>query len=239
MRTKDFLLIVVEAVLILAFFAFFGPLGYLEIQVEPPGSTLFLDGEYIGHSPVYLAFITPRNYHLEIGKVATENNPVTYKGLTSNIQVGRYTKTKTKFSLEPLYSYKITTDPEGALVSVDGKMQEGVTPLTVDGLTQGTHDFTFSVEGHPPIKKVISTDSSPANIQVNFLGNMELSIKTNIDGASVFIGGEFIGETPCIAFGVPDGEHEIEIKLDGYKDIKRIIDLDVTGTELVFTLEMR
>lgn len=236
MNKKMFGLVVIECLLLILITAMFAPVGYLGIEVEPEGSTLFLDGNFIGHSPMYLAFITPRHYDLEIGKVATDGG-VSYKGITSDLYVARFKKTMTHYTLEPLYSYVIRSSPSGATVTVDGKVSDDVTPSRISNLTEGKHELILDLAGYPSIRHIIDTHETPENVLLDFESNHAIYIESKPSGAQVKIDGEIIGRTPCFAQGIEMNTHNFELSLHGYKTLDMNIDLKTKGNKLSFTLE--
>ncbi|MCK5743939.1 MAG: PEGA domain-containing protein [Caldisericia bacterium] len=235
MSGKTIWLILVECVLLIILVVFFAPVGYLGIEVEPVGSTLFLDGNFIGHSPMYLAFITPRHYHLEIGKVAT-NGGVAYKGITSNLYVGRFKKTMTKYTLEPLYSYVIRSHPPGATVSIRGEVFEKETPCRISNLEEGKHEVILDLENYPSTRYIIDTKKTPENILLDFNSNYKLYCDSKPPDAQIKIDSEIVGRTPCVVEGIETGIHEFELTLRGYNSIKKMVDLSTTGNSLSFTM---
>jgi hypothetical protein len=228
-------LIVIEAVLLIVITVAFAPVGYLGIEVEPDGSTLFLDGHFIGHSPMYLAFITPKHYHLEVGKVAV-NGGVAYKGKTANLYVRRFTKTMTSFELEPLYSYVIRSEPPGATITVDGKVYDEETPCRIYNVEAGKHEMILDLEGQPSIRYIIDTKETPENLFLDFNSNYKLYCDSFPQGARVRIDGIISGKTPCMVEGLTKDEHTFELELHGWKTLRSVVNLAEKGNKVTFTL---
>ncbi len=237
MNKKMFGLIVIECLLLILTTALFAPVGYLGIEVEPEGSTLFLDGNFIGHSPMYLAFITPRHYKLEIGKVAADDEGISYKGITSNLYVGRFKKTMTNYTLEPLYSFVIRSNPAGATVTIDGKVQENITPCRISNLSEGKHELILDLANYPSVRHIIDTTETTENILLDFDSTHSLFIESNPQDAQVLVDGIIVGRTPCYVEGLEMTTHTFELSLNGYKTIKKDVDLKSKGNKLSFTFE--
>jgi len=231
-----FWLVVIEALLIIVLMVAFAPVGYLGIEVEPSGSTLFLDGHYIGHSPMYLAFITPRHYHLEVGKVAIDGG-TTYKGKTANLYIGRFKKTMTNFKLDPLYSYVIRSHPPGATVTIDSKVINDETPCRTNNLEEGKHEMILDLDGYPSIRYIIDTEKTPENILLDFDSNYRLYCDSKPRGARISIDGEIIGRTPCLTEGFSLEKHLFTLELHGYETIEKDVDLSAIGNKINFTLK--
>lgn len=235
MNGKMFWLIVIEALLLFMITVAFAPVGYLGIEVEPEGSTLFLDGHFIGHSPMYLAFITPRHYHLEIGKVAV-NGGIAYKGKTANLNVKRFIKTMTSFELEPLFSYVIRTEPSGATITIDGKVMNEETPCRIYNLEAGKHEMILDLEGQPSIRYIIDTQETPENLFLDFNSSYKLYCDSYPKGARLTIDGVICGRTPCIVEGLSKDEHIFELELHGWRKIRSVVNLAEKGNKVTFTL---
>jgi hypothetical protein len=115
--------------------------GSLTIDTRPAGSEVWIDGERRGATPVTLA-LAPGPHTLTIRNGSDERVvPLT---IAAGAEVNHY------FDLNPtnaaaLGGLSVTTDPPGALVSVDGK-RRGVSPLTVGNLTTDDHKVAITTD---------------------------------------------------------------------------------------------
>ncbi len=191
--------------------------GYLTINSNPSGATVFIDGTKIGKTPIekhkiltgtHRVLVKMNGYHEESFNVLIQSN----KELSFNVELIPLPGTLT-----------INSNPSGAKVYVDGDYR-GTTPLTLN-LTPGTHsikltkqdyeDYTTSVTLNPGESKTISATLTPA------FGY--LSVDSSPSGAKVYVDGDYAGETPLKDYKLPTGEHEIKIVKDGYQNFTKTV----------------
>jgi len=229
MNYKVAIAVAIEVVLIAISIIFFAPLGYMGIEVEPKGAQVKIDGDPAGRSPLYLAFVTPRKYQLEISKDG-------YKTLNASFNVSRFTKTIQQFKLEKVYSYEILSDPPGAYVILDGKLLQETTPMKIKGLTAGKYLLILQKEGYPSISKVIETSQSKASFLLSFRQGINVEFTSNPPGAELRLDGKKVGVTPCIVEGLFAKTYNAELTIEGYEDLKQSVDISINGDKVSFTL---
>ncbi len=127
--------------------------------------------------------------------------------------------------------------PTGASVYLDG-MDKGKTPIDLDNIEQGQHTVTLRLEGYEDWSQTISVETGkttpilPTNMtHVPTTGN--ISISSSPEEAKVYIDDTHQGETPTVLKNIEQGVHEINLKLEGYKDCTEIINVDVGETTKV------
>ena len=110
-------------------------LGIADLQSVPPGSEVFVDGNRLG--------VTPFNAPLPAGKhlVLFRYGTVT-KTAALDIAPGQRTEVRVDWQRAPVGRLKVTSDPEGAAITVDGTAR-GFTPLTLNDLATGQHIVTL------------------------------------------------------------------------------------------------
>jgi hypothetical protein len=114
--------------------------GTLAVNTDPAGLAVTIDGQPRGVSPVRLP-LPSGNHVLEVTSQADRRSvPVTITAGAEVTQFIEMPKAKTVASGQ----LQIRTEPSGARVSVDGQ-RRGTSPMTVAGLSPGTH--TVMVEG--------------------------------------------------------------------------------------------
>ena len=129
-------------------------------------------------------------------------------------------------AVAPTGQVTVQSDPNGALVTVDGRFR-GETPITIRDLSLGAHAIQIARPGHVPwSERLTLTASSPARVVSAVLRpGVELSDRASgsiyIDsrprGARVMIDGRFVGTTPFRISGMAAGRHDVRIELDGYR----------------------
>jgi PEGA domain-containing protein len=132
----------------------------------------------------------------------------------------------------------VRSTPAGARVFVDGK-DTGVTPMTLRGLTQGSHSVRLVREGYTPAERTVSFTAarpaqslivelprpsatsrvpvpppSPSALAGRYTGS--LGIASLPPGATVYIDGKAVGTTPLRVPAIDAGSHVVRLERDGY-----------------------
>lgn len=121
--------------------------------------------------------------------------------------------------------------PEGALVEVDGR-DVGATPLTVGDLSLESHIVAVRQDGYATARHRVSLtaqepaqsltvalvearapQAEPARRTVPLL----LTVDSRPIGAAVIIDGRRVGRTPLTIEQITEGEHLVELEMDGYQ----------------------
>jgi hypothetical protein len=110
--------------------------GIAEIRSVPDGSEVLVDGSKVG--------VTPLTASLSAG---THEVEFRYHGASRTVPLeigaGESTSLKVDWKRTPTAHLRVTSDPSGATIMVDGK-NRGVTPATLDDLAAGQHVVTFT-----------------------------------------------------------------------------------------------
>lgn len=114
-------------------------LGTLNVQSNPPGVEVFIDGESRGMTPSTLS-LTAGSHILELrGHGVPRVIPLQ---VPAGGQISQYLE----FADTPLTGMLVVhSQPAGAKVSVDG-VAKGVTPITLEGLAPGDHEVVLEGE---------------------------------------------------------------------------------------------
>jgi hypothetical protein len=156
----------------------------------PPGAKVELDG-------LPLDGLTPTTQHLEAGRgnrkarfLLAGYEPQTLSFL---VPLAPYTVSA---SLEPAPRVKITTDPPGAKVELDGQPALAATPGELP-LPHGPHDLGITLAGSVPVRRHLDPDQR-GPIDVRLWPAAFISVTSNPPGAEVLIDGAPTGQlTPC------------------------------------------
>jgi hypothetical protein len=145
-----------------------------------------------------------------------------------------------EFSIPPLGTIKIETDPPSAKVRIGDGPEE---VSRESRRPQGTYTIQVYAEGY-------ESKSIPVTIGSGEYKKLEtivlkqkikigtLKVITNPPGAMVFIDGDEAGPTPLNIEGYALNKYEINIELDGYKPFKENIAIDKEGDNIYeYTLE--
>jgi PEGA domain-containing protein len=116
------------------------PMGSLNVQSNPSGVDIFVDGVAKGRTPARVA-LAPGSHILELrGKGVPRVIPL---NVTAGAEVSQYLE----FAEAPVAGQlAVQSDPPGAKVFVDGA-ERGVAPLTISDLTPGDHRVELQSDG--------------------------------------------------------------------------------------------
>lgn len=242
-RTNKFvilgLLLLIVAINAVAL-VYFAPLGYYGVEVKLEGNTdpnknavIYVDGLRASEGEVYMSFITPREYRIDLRHEG-------YEPKSMVVKVKRFSileKPVERYTLAKLYSYDIRSDPPGAAIYLEGSPLETKTPATLKDLKSGKHTIKLDLEGYPPIGYTIDTAKDPSTMNFSFKQGMTATFDSDPQGASVFIDGAEMGKTPCRIDGLSAKEYHLEMKLEGYRPYKGFADIGLAGGNLKIKLE--
>jgi hypothetical protein len=109
---------------------------------------------------------------------------------------------------------KITSDPIGAEITVDGKAR-GRTPLQID-LPVTAHLVTARLAGWPSEEQKIDIGLQQPNAAHFVFANGSVKITSAPGGATVRSNGKELGQTPLVIEEVKPGDVTYELRLPGY-----------------------
>jgi len=115
---------------------------------------------------------------------------------------------------------QINSTPAGASVAIDGLQNLCTTPCSQQ-LTEGTHEFVFTLSGYETatVQQSVSQNSNTVNVTLTpaSAGEVSVNIESTPPGASVAIDGEQNAcITPCTEL-LSVGMHTFVFTLDGYE----------------------
>jgi hypothetical protein len=122
------------------------------IVSDPTGASVYLDGEAKdGTTPLEIELIPDIEY-----EVAVKLQHYATKQATVKASVGTEVRA-INFKLVPAATLKITSDPPGAQVALDGHALKVVTPATLDDVASDQElRIVVELKGKPPMMKTIS-----------------------------------------------------------------------------------
>ena len=121
---------------------------------------------------------------------------------------------------------------------INGAKQSGLTPVTLP-LAPGEYKLTLRLQGYDPY---VGTVQVKDNVQTQLA--LKLSEKSNsriawaqVDtipqGAEILVDGNTTGKVTPSRVELPIGLHTVTLKLDGFKDVRRKIQVSDGGTVTV------
>jgi serine/threonine protein kinase len=228
-------------------------LGNLSISSAPEGATIEIDGQTIQFTTPHTAPGLAAGAHtLRVSKAGYE--PVTR---SISVQAGQ-TVTFNAPLTELRATLAISSDPEGALISINGEKSSRVTPATVM-LLKGRYAIALSKQGFLPAES--SIDAVPGQSykvapHLTPLGNADavkdvgklkkffgggdrvaqmgkVQFKTVPKGAAVSVNGKPMKKQTPMELFFPGGTYELMITLPGYKTVQKTITVTENATQAV------
>jgi hypothetical protein len=124
-------------------------------------------------------------------------------------------------------SIRVTSDPSGASVLMDGK-KIGVTPLDLADIGPGQKKITVEQNGSKPVTQTASVKSGQQTQLDVRLEAMTCVIKITSDpsNADVYVDDQKSGTTPVELKNISAGSHKIVINKDGYLNFTQTITVE-------------
>lgn len=123
----------------------------------------------------------------------------------------------------------IRSNPPGALVTVDGRM-EGTTPVVVRDLEMGPHMVQVARPGFVPVLETVEITAGAASrtLTIDLAAGVPevaprfgaLDVDSRPRGAVVTIDGRRAGVTPLQLTSIDPGSRVVRLELDGYRPIR-------------------
>ena len=108
-----------------------------------------------------------------------------------------------------------------ALVFIDGHYA-GKTPLDKSDVAAGQHAITITKEGFETLNRVVNLKKESVSKYAFALKKLEkkgtISVRTNPEGASVYLGITYLGESPLTNIVVPLGQNRLRIEKEDHID---------------------
>jgi len=146
------------------------------------------------------------------------------------------------FAEEPVGMVYVKSDPAGAQVFLDdGSSPVGRTPCLLRDIPPGRHSLRGKLDSGQELRaEVFVQAGSLAKVELKPVGEApaqgELQVSTTPPGATVWLDGVERGKTPLALAGIPVGEREIRVELEGYSSVVRKLTIAAGSNGLELTL---
>ncbi len=108
------------------------------------------------------------------------------------------------------------SDPPGATVILDGKRQEGLTPLVLRNLSLGRHSLELHLEGYEISRRTIHVPDIQATRPVVLRPRAGTLLLTSTPpGAHIWLERQLLGVTPVLLSSLPPGTHDLILRGPG------------------------
>jgi formylglycine-generating enzyme required for sulfatase activity len=203
-------------------------------QIRLDDARIIIDGQEVASTPV-------QNLEVKAGRRVVEIQADNYQDLKTEMQIeGCSAEQSFDFALVPGWSdVFISSIPEGATVSVDGK-PAGNTPLKIE-LPEGNYLVQIDADGFKTwqtrlaVKLAQRQDLTEIRLQP---ADGTLVLQTAPSGANVTVGQKFVGKTPLNIPVSANTLHEIRISKAGYEKVTRRVKVS-TGKSKKLTVDLK
>jgi hypothetical protein len=198
--------------------------GSLFVASDPSGARIYVDGSYRGTTSIILSGLTTGSHTIIISQSGYSDystSATIYAGQIRTVSV-----TLIPLTPEPdqTGSLSLSSSPPGADIFIDGSYR-GITPVTLSGLTTGSHTIIISQSGYTDYStsatiyaeqtRTVSVTLIPSTPVPAHTGS--ITITSSPSGADVYVDGtSYRGITPVTFSGLTTGSHIIRISLSGY-----------------------
>jgi hypothetical protein len=199
-------------------------MGSLNVQSNPSGVDIFVDGIAKGRTPARVA-LAPGSHILELrGKGVPRVIPL---NVTAGAEVSQYLE----FVEAPVTGQlAVQSDPPGAKVLVDG-VERGVAPVTISDLTPGDHKVELQSDGASAKHTVTVQAGGTASLVVPIGGASTagpvsgwVSVKAPFT-MEIREGGRLVGTSDAERLMMAAGRHELDFVNDtlGYRASRVVV----------------
>jgi hypothetical protein len=208
--------------------------GAIHVVTDVIGASAILRGP-AGHvlnkceAPCSFNNLSPAQYSLEVQKEG-------YQPVQTALQVKQGDVQDQKIKLESLTKgIFISSKPPGADVFINGAKQSGQTPVTLP-LAPGQYNLVLRLPGYDAyagniqVKENIQTQLDATLNEKSASHVAWAQINTNPKGAEIIVDGTSTGQFTPARIQVPAGMHNITLRLNGYQQSKRTVQVSEGGT---------
>jgi len=171
----------------------------------------------------------PVQYSLEVKKEG-------YQPVQTALQVKANTVSDQRLSLQSLANgLFVSSEPNGADVFINGAKQSGQTPVTLP-LGPGQYNLVLRHQGYDAYSGTVQVKDNAQTQVVTKLtekvNNRVAWTQVNSDpkGAEIFVDGAATGKATPARVELPIGIHSVTLKLEGFKPVKRTVQVSDGGT---------
>ncbi len=189
--------------------------GTLKIDSNPQGAKVYIDGTYKGATPLSISSVRAGTHEVKVIKSG-------YQTWRENVYVGPNDIARVYATLvpNPVGTITVNTVPSGASVYLDSILR-GQSPVTFSA-DPGTHTLKLSLSGYKT-RTITFTLNAGERRTFNYTLQKivqygSLKIRSNPQGARVYIDGIYKGTTPISISSIRAGTHEVRIKMSGYEE---------------------
>lgn len=193
--------------------------GTVRISSNPDGALVTLLGKKIGRTPCATPNLPTGTYLFKVEKPG-------YAPVWKHVRVHSGRESVATAQLTPVAaSVRLTSEPEGATVEVDGKTV-GTTPCVLTGIPLGNFSCTFKLMKHSDRTLTHEVkDERPFALHAEMLNNYGRLLIASKPDAAIRLNDEAHGNTPS-AIELEAGEYTLDVIAKGYEPYRTQIAIE-------------
>jgi len=187
----------------------------VKVRSEPVDVEVYVNGEYRGRTPVYIKLEVGKEHEVVMKKEG-------YKEIRKRVMIPEKGKmVEWEVKMKPLAVLKVRSEPEGAKVYLDGEYI-GKTPLEVEREEGIEGIVEIEKEGYYKEERLVKVMvGEEKELMVKLKGKVaRLMVRSEPEGAKVYLGSRYIGETPLEELFERDVEGMLKVEKEGYEVVE-------------------
>lgn len=194
-------------------------MGDLSISVQPVDAEVYLEDQFAGKASLKEPL---RIGNLLEGRYALRVLAAGYSTTTDTVVVVPRGVREVQVALKALPgSLRLTTDPVGARVQVNGK-EVGSSPARLDTLPEGRYHVAFALPGFRLLERDVEVKSGQQSEVKGVLEVLpgKIIVASEPPGATVFLDDRRVGAAPVAIENVGPGTHAVRLELAGRRMVR-------------------
>ena len=218
--------------------------GIVDVQTEPPGAEVTVNGISRGNSPVVVGGI-PK------GRATVKLRLDGFKDEVRELSMNAGDRQVLSVVMQGLPgTLSLVSVPQGARFYLNEDFR-GMSPVTIQGLPPGTYGVRAELDGYASEVRSVRIGNGAAVSEEFRMRNVmgKLEVRTAPAGATIYLDGRIVGTTKStdpnaevsdalFVDNVKEGEHTLVAKAQGYSDVVRHPAVRNSSTSLI-TLKMK
>ena len=195
--------------------------GYLVINSIPEGAHVYLNEggieNYAGMTPFYKNMpygtynyrIKKSLYHDEVGEAVIDQSRVVQD-----------------IMLRPAFgSLKVSSNPPGAIVTIQNDSREFTTPCTIEQLASGRHKVSIVASRYASFSREVEiADGQQAELEATLDARFATVTINSLPGATIKVNGQEKGRGSC-SEELGEGIYDVEVSLKSHRSVTRQIEV--------------
>jgi hypothetical protein len=204
------------------------------VRTQPAQANIFIGEQWIGRSPVERESVPAR-------RTTVRAELSGYQEYIDSVELVKDEPFERTIVLEELRgNLRVTTSPEGARIIIDGEDSGSVTPHTLNRLSVNRrYDIGLRLSGYSArsFQGVSVYDDSTVVLHHSFSKlTHPLTVESEPAGAAVYLDGRMIATAPTSLASVSQGEHDLELRLEGFHTERSRISIPAPNNRIRVTL---